>query len=265
MMSMKTALNTSAPVTADSPKGQRATETFRAQYNKAGLDEDSAQILNEHPGFAAYLLTGIRRFSTKAPDYTLAQTILGKDFVTPEEVTKSRGIVYTEDQMSKFGDTLPSQEVLVWCRDNGYMVVAGPNKPMSLLEVREMKSGYFYSKSGGWYADQKFARNDRADTRWIMVRKEPVPDSTSKTWSEQQALLSEVEITPNAAEVVWAITVYKAVRDIYLLPNIYVRTSSIASDGYRVYVGYFDDKGLDVDYWYDDHRYSTIGVSSARK
>jgi len=264
-MSMKKSLNTSAPVTADSPKGQRATETFRAQYNKAGLDEDSAQILNEHPGFAAYLLTGICRFSTKAPDYTLAQTILGKDFITPEEVSKSRGLTYSEDQLAKFGDTLPSQEVLVWCRDNGYMIVAGPNKPMSLLEVREMKSGYFYSKSGGWYSDQKFARNDKADTRWIVVRKEPVPDSTSKTWSEQQALLSDVEVTPNAVEVVWAITTYKAVRDIYLLPNIYVRTSSVDSDGHRVSVGDFDDKGLLVVIWYDDHRDSDIGVSSARK
>jgi len=265
MMSMKKSLNTSAPVTADSPKGQRATETFRAQYNKAGLDEDSAQILNEHPGFAAYLLTGICRFSTKAPDYTLAQTILGKDFITPEEVSKSRGLTYSEDQLAKFGDTLPSQEVLVWCRDNGYMVVAGPNKPMSLLEVREMKSGYFYSKSGGWYSDQKFARNDKADTRWIVVRKEPVPDSTSKTWSEQQALLSDVEVTPNTAEVVWAITTYKAVRDIYLLPNIYVRTSSVVSGGARVSVGLFVDEGLDVFYWDGDIRYSNIGVSSARK
>ena len=265
MMSMKTALNTSALVTADSPKGQRATETFRAQYNKAGLDEDSAQILNEHPGFAAYLLTGICRFSTKAPDYTLAQTILGKDFITPEEVAKLRGFTYNEDQLAKFGDTLPSQEVLVWCRDNGYMVIAGPNKPMSLLEVREMKSGYFYSKSGGWYSDQKFARNDKADTRWIIVRKEPVPESTSKTWDEQQALLSDVEITPNAAEVVWAITTYKAVRGIYLLPNIYVRTSSLGSGGNRVLVAGFDSGGLGVDSGWDSRRDVGVGVSSARK
>ena len=116
-----------------------------------------------------------------------------------------------------------------------------------------------------WYSDQKFARNDKADTRWIIVRKEPVPDSTSKTWDEQQALLSDVEVTPNAAEVVWAITTYKAVRDIYLLPNIYVRTSSLDSGGDRVGVGDFDDKGLDVDGWRDDNRDSFVGVSSARK
>lgn len=65
-MSMQVALNTLL-VTADSPKGQRAVETFRAQYNKAGLDDEAAQILNEHGGFAAYLAEGIRKFSQKGP------------------------------------------------------------------------------------------------------------------------------------------------------------------------------------------------------
>jgi hypothetical protein len=265
-MSMKQSLNTSAMVTADSPKGQRATETFRAQYNKAGLDEDSAQLLNEHSGFAAYLLAGIKRFSTKAPDYDLVRTILGKDFISPEDIMKSRkGIVYTDEQLAQFGDTVPSQEVLEWCRDNGYMLIAGPNRPMSLLEVRSLKKDYFYSKEGGWYAEQAFAQNDKAETRWIMLRKEPVPQSTSKNWNEQQALLSENEVTPNVAEVAWCVTTYKAVRNTYLLPSVYVRTSSLDSDGDRVRVGSFDAGGLIVSFYWDDRRDGDLGVSAARK
>ena len=66
-MSMQSALNTSVPATADSPKGQQAVALFRAQYNKAELDEEDAQNLNEHPGFAAYLAAGIRKFSIKGP------------------------------------------------------------------------------------------------------------------------------------------------------------------------------------------------------
>lgn len=265
---MKKSLNTSALVTADSPKGQRATETFRAQYNKAGLDEDGAQRLNEHSGFAAYLLAGISRFSAKAPDYDLARTILGKDFICPEDVMKSRkNVVYTDDQLAQFGDTVPSQEVLEWCRDNGYMLVAGPNRPMSLLEVRDLKRDYFYSKEGGWYAEQKFAQNDKADTRWIMLRKEPVPESTStnKTWNELQALLSDDEVTPNVAEVAWCVTTFKAVRNTYLLPSVYVRTSSLDSDGRRVNVGLFNVVGLFVDRCWDVYRNGYLGVSSARK
>jgi len=220
---MKKSLNTSALVTADSPKGQRATETFRAQYNKAGLNEETAQILNENPGFAAYLLTGIKRFSMKAPDYELVRTILGKDFISPEEIMKSRkGITYTDEQLSQFGETVPAQEILEWCRDNNHMLVAGPNRPMSLLDIRTMKNGYFYSKEGGWYAEQKqkFSQNDKVETKWYMIRKDIVPESTSKNWDEQHALIADTEFVPNVPEFVWAITTYKAVRGIYLFGGI---------------------------------------------
>lgn len=267
-MSMKKSLNTSALVTADSPKGQRATETFRAQYNKAGLNEETAQILNENPGFAAYLLAGIKRFAMKAPDYELVRTILGKDFISPEDVMNSRkGITYNDEQLSQFGETVPAQEILEWCRDNNFMLVAGPNRPMSLLEIRTMKNDYFYSKEGGWYAEQKqkFSQGDKVETKWYMIRKDIVPESTSKNWEEQQPLISDVETVPNATEFTWAITTYKAVRGIYLFGGIYARTSSLDSVGDRVDVGLFDGGGLCVgNYWVSD-RSSRLGLSVARK
>jgi hypothetical protein len=69
-MSMQSALNTPT-ITADHPKGQRAVETFRAAYNKARLDDEAAQTLNEHGGFAAYLAEGIRKFSTRGPVFPI--------------------------------------------------------------------------------------------------------------------------------------------------------------------------------------------------
>ncbi len=231
-------------------------------------DKDGLQRLFKRGGeFQAYVVAGIRRFTAMIPNYDLARTILGKDFISPEEIAKSRGVTYTDDQLAKFGNTLPSQEVLEWCRDNGMMLVAGPPKAMSLLEVRELKNGYFYSKEGGWYSNdvQKFARNDKAETVWIMLRKEPVTDSLGKNWSEQSDLVVAPMVVPNAAEVVWAITTYKAVRGIYLLGDLYVRTSSLDSDGNHVCIGIFDDEGLFVDVWGDDGRHDFIGVSAARK
>lgn len=263
---MKTALNTSARVAVDSPKGQRATETFRAQYHKAGLEEDSAQILNEHPGFAAYLLTGIRRFSTKAPDYTLAQSILGADFITPEEVSSARtSIVYTDEQITALAETLPPQDVLKWCKCNGYAVMPAPPNAMSLLDVREIQSAHFYSKTGGWYSDQKFAREDKTSSGWLAIRKTPVPNSTSKNWKEQGELLSALEHVPNAAEMSWFITTYFEVRGTRLFESIYVRTSSLNSVGDRVRVGGFVPVGLVVAYYWRGNRYEDLGVSSARK
>ena len=257
---------------------QSITSDQQKQYNRfvedasnralkeTNPDKDGLQRLFERGGkFQAYIVAGINRFTAKVPDYDLVRTILGKDFIFPEEVAKSRGVVYTDDQLAQLGDTVPSQEVLEWCRDNGYMVVAGPNRPMSMLEIRYLRSDYFYSKKGGWYAEQAFARNDKADTRWSMLRKEPVPESTSKNWTEQQALLSDNEITPNAAELVWCVTTYKAIRNVYLLPSIYVRTSSLDSGGIRVIVGCFIAGGLDVSHWNDDDHDGRIGLSAARK
>ncbi len=263
---MKKQLNTSALVTADSPKGQRATETFRAQYNKAGLNDESAQRLNENPGFAEYLAEGIRRFSAKAPDYGLAQSILGTDFITPEEVSKARpSIVYTDEQITALAESLPSEDMLKWCKENGYAVMPAPPTAMSLLDVREIKSTHFYSETGGWYADQKFAREDKTSFGWLAIKKTPVTNSTSKNWDEQSKLLTALEHVPNAAEMSWFITTYFEVRGIRLFESVYVRTSSLDSDGGRVLVGRFDSGGLRVsDYWGDVRR-DHLGVSASRK
>lgn len=261
---MKT-LNTSVLVTADSPKGQRATETFRAQYNKVGLEEDGGQRLNEHPGFATYLAEGIRRFSAKAPDYNLAQLILGVDFITPEEVAKKRkGVVYTDEQIGALAN-LPSEDVLKWCKDNDYAVMPAPPTAISMLDVREIQSGHFYNKTEGWYADRKFARGDKTGNGWLMAKKTPVADSTNKSWGEQTPLLSGLERVPNVAEMSWFITTYFEVRGIRLFEGIYIRISSVGSDGNRVCIGGFVSRGLGVVYCWDCGRYDNVGVSSARK
>ncbi|MFZ2682165.1 MAG: hypothetical protein WAZ14_03675 [Patescibacteria group bacterium] len=214
------------------------------------------------------LTPAIARFSEEMPAYTVAREILGNDFISPGEIEANRpGLVYSLSQWQELSNSVPSKEVLEWCRDNCFMLLPGPPRPMSLLDVRELDRGHFYSKENGWYAaeSEAFARNDKATCRWLMLRKEHVPDSIEKTWDEQQQLLSSLEVTPNVAEQVWGMTTYKAVCGVYLLAAVYVRTSSVDLSGYRVGVGVFDGHGLDLYYWRDHTQYSNIGVSSSRK
>ena len=237
-------------------------------------DKDGLQRLIERGGeFQAYIVAGISRFTSKLPDYTLARTILGNDFISADEIAAKRGISYTEDQQIDLGKKLPDQATLEAIRDAGMMLVAGPPTAMSLIDVRALNSDYFYSKGpdkddSGWYdeANEKFARNDKVEALcWIALRKEPVEDSLNKTWPDQQALVAEPMMVPNAAEATWALTTYKAVRDIYLLEDLYVRTSSVGSDGRRVDVGHFDAVGLYVSVYWGGRRYSDLGVSASRK
>lgn len=263
---MKKKLNTSALVTADSPKGQKATETFCAQYNKAELDEDSAQRLKEHAGFAAYLLAGIRRFGAKAPGYALAQSILGADFITPEEITKAHpSIVYTDEQITALAESVPSADVLMWCKDNGYAVMPAPPQAMSLVDVQVIQFDHFYLNTGEWYSEQKFARKDRTSFGWLSIKKTPVANSTGKSWTGQKKRLSALEKVPNAAEMCWFLTTYLKVRGIRLFEAVNVRTSSLDSFGQRVLVGDFDSGELHVSNWGDDFTHHNTGLSAAWK
>lgn len=199
--------------------------------------------------------------------YDLARRILGQDLITPEEIAAVRGLTYTDEQLIAFADTLPSEDVLGWCQANGFMLVAGPPKPMALLEIRDLKPDYFYSKSGGWYANERerFSREENVKSTWLALRKGPVPNSTRKTWKEQQTLLSSSEYVPNDAEVEWGVTTYKAVRGISLLSDVYVRTFSLDAGGVRVDVGRFVAEGVSVSAYWDGVRYGFLGLASARE
>jgi hypothetical protein len=253
------------------PKQEKQYGRFVEDAGDRGLvevdpDKDAIQRLIGRGGeFQNYLIAGIRRFSAKQPDYTQAQSILGTDFITPEEVTEVHpGIIYADEHLTFLMETIPSEEDLRWCKDNSYAVMSAPPNPIALLSVRALRVGHFYSKTGGWYVDEKFVSNDKTRRGWLAVRKEPVPNSTSKTWDEQNKLLSSVEDVPNAAEMAWFITTYFEVRGVCLFGNVYVRTSSVSSGGSRVYVGNFDQSGLGI-YTYLSNYHDDVGVSSTRK
>lgn len=196
-----------------------------------------------------------------ASAYERARLILGKDFISAEEIALARKLDYSDEQLQMFQNTLPGEDVLVWLRDNGYTLVAGPPKQMSLLEIRDLNPAYFYVKTGGWY-EQKFSYEDLVQATWLGLRKDIVHNSASLSWDDQQKLITGVERVPNAGEFVWGITTYKAVRGIYLFERMYARTSSV-SDGSRVFLGGFDQSGLDV---YDGcwSGRCDLGVASAR-
>ncbi len=235
---MKNSLNVCNCVTSDSLT--KAIEIFCTQYNNAGLTEEGAQILCENPNFSNYLLEGFRRFSIMELGYELVCTILGNDFISPEEIMKhQKGIIYTDKQLVNFKETIPSQEILEWCRRNNYMLVAGPNRSMSLSEIRNLYNDYFLIEEAS-HITRKFSSRDTINPEWIMLRKEPIPGSTSKNWDTQQGMLSKVEVTPNIAEVAWGIITYKVIRNVDLFLSTYVRTSSFDSDRMNIYIGNLD-------------------------
>lgn len=197
--------------------------------------------------------------------YNLARAILGDDFIDPEDVAQVHSTSYSDAQLIAFEITLPSPEVIAWIYHNRYMLVAGPPRTLSLLDVRSNDKDRFFTSSGGWYADadEPFSRDDIVGPVWLAIRKSSVPNSTDRTWSEQLALLSANERVPNVAEIAWALTTYNKVHGVNLMAIVHVRTLSVVSGGSHVGIINFDSGNLSIMDFGGDYRDDRIGISSA--
>lgn len=246
-------------------------DAINRALNDIKPDKDGVQRLIERGGeFQNYIVAGISRFTSKLPDYTLARLVLGTDFISADEIATARGLAYTEDQLVELGRKLPDQATLEALCDNDMILVAGPPTSMNMRDIRAVHSNFFEPEQdySAWYnkTNEKFTRTDRVKAlTWIAFLKEPIRDSLNKTWSVQKALVAEPMTILNIAETTWVMTTYKAVRDIYLLNEFHVRTSSLGSDGRNVDVGYFGDWGIEIYSKLDNFRDSSLGISSGRK
>lgn len=200
-----------------------------------------------------------------ATDERVAREIMGRNFLGLDAALTKFGIVMTEEELLNYPEIPWSEDELEQCK-NTHLLVAG--YPLSILDVRAKaprNPKTFYRYEDGWYNNQRFATEERVSPRWYFIRKTPVDHSASKTWNEQQKLILSHEEVPRACELVYAIVLYYLVTGERLFPSIYVRTADIDSDGDRVSVGYFGADGLYVSSHWDDSRYISIGLLSARK
>jgi hypothetical protein len=188
-----------------------------------------------------------------------ASEIMGRNFFGVEEAILHFGVNPSKQQLAYLAEVSWSEEVLATCKDTHVLIAVFP---MSILDIRGKATDKFYTQD--WYNKQVFAKY-KGDVGWQLVRKTPIDNSTSKTWSEQQALLSQDEETPSAQVMVYTIIGHFLATGERLFESVYVSTSSLDLDVYRVIVGVFDSCGLNVDRWIGDDRNGGVGLSVARK
>jgi hypothetical protein len=188
-----------------------------------------------------------------------AAAIMGSAFHGVDALRRHFGIRLCANEAALLATVPFAQQLLEQSRET-HILVAGARG--SLMDIRAIVPDAFYFKKA-WYAEQSFARK-QVKTGWYLIRKEPVAGSTCKAWAEQQALLSDDEVTPRMCEMVLAITLHYLDTGERLLPAVYVRTRDVASDRRQVGLGRFGAGGLRIRSWGDYPDYY-IGVAGARK
>ncbi len=190
-----------------------------------------------------------------------AREIMGTNFFGVEEAIQHFGINPSKAQTNTLAEVPFSEAVLATHKDTHILVAVFP---MSILDIRgKVEHQLFHSHENAWYNKEKFAKG-KGEVGWHLVRKTPVPDSINKTWSEQQALLTETEETPTTQVMVYTITGHFLATGERLFKDVYVRCSDLGSFGLRVNAGFFVANGLCLCYWVDD-RDSFIGLSASLK
>ena len=228
----------------------------------AGLNEELAQKIIDSKGndLAAKAVRLIKNGGFESStSQERARNIMGRNFFGVKEsikhfVNPSRA---NTTAMSKVPFT---EEVLKLCKDTHILVAV---LPISILDIRgKVDRKLFYSHKGSWYNQEDFAK-DRGETDWHLVRKTPVPDSFSKNWDEQQALLDTSEKIPSARVLIYTIIGQYLATGERLFENIALRTSSVDSGGDHISVDSFDQYGIGIDAGWDGSYGHDLGMSSS--
>lgn len=232
-----------------------------------------------------------------------AREILGPNFLGVEAIREMENrlkavganVEFTLDNIPPFSYT---EQDLQIAKQNGELLVLragqgkkanGSNFALNIINFRDLfkkdPNGVldtpFYSfrnDANDWYKNEDFAKKAvEIQLNWALVKKDPLEDSTSKTWNQQEDVLraygeelkqngaSNVDIRRRTAmEVAWDTMLYYTNTRQHLLKQAYDWTSSRTSDGGLVRVGGFGSGGLGVGRWNPEDSYSSIGVCPSR-
>ncbi len=249
----------------DVPSGQTNGAFQRFMVALGDKADVAVTRINTEPAFTDRLaLFASNGTVESSASQACAREIMGTNFFGIEEAIKHFGVNPSRRQLAVLGEVPFSEDVLTACKDTHVLIAVFPT---SIVDVRGIvkelpDQTLFYNQD--WYDKEAFA-NDKGETGWQLVRKVPIANSTSKTWNEQQALLSQDEETPKAQVMVYTTIGHFLSTGERLFEKIYVRCSDLDSDGNRVIIGFFDSVGLSVNNWNDDNRNDNIGLSSARQ
>lgn len=257
----------------------RLAEWFR-RMSESGLSIDDLQDPIDDPAMRNRLVT-CWKSRAYIPTFSQlrARSIMGpKNFLGVEEVfsrllVSSKRIWYTDEQLLRLA-VIPWGESYLHERRHTHVLVAG--YPVSITELcseydyynacfrTHISTGPFYD---GWQREEAFAK-PKLDVRWYLLRKEAVPGTKGKSFSDQLSLLPSDEYLPSACEVLYAAYLYYAVRGMFLFQGSRtegedVRTRDEHFRGGRVTVGaryshcnvYLGD--------YDDSARAAIGLAGS--
>jgi len=250
---------------------------------RLGVAPEHLARLRSEPDYAKRVAEFMLRGGTSgSTNCQVARAILGKNFFGVEEWATLYGVQFTKKQLREAAQFPWGEEVLnapcpfvngKTVKETHFAFLGLENlngKPLTILRLQELhpKNGQpcFYNYAQDcWYAKETWAVKATPKFRWYLLPLEIVPNSESKTYQEQLAMLPQGYEAPTAVIEVLKELLYYRKNGVYLNPKRYARTMDVTSDGYRVNLGDFGGYGLFVFVVWDVVRWDNVGLGASRK
>lgn len=236
----------------------------------AGLDVELAQrVIDSRSNNLATEMVGL--IETSGYQITKNQErlkeVMGKNFFGVEEAIRHFGINPRKNkrQIAKLHRVPFSKELLGFCKDTHILVAVFP---LSIFDIWKIDDGLFdgllNSRDEPLFKGPKHGEN-KGIVSWQLVCKTPLEDSASKDWDKQQRLVIGGGETPSSQVMAYTIIGHYMNTGERLFENTYVRTSCKGVFKNHVRVGFFNSKGLTINYGWDDLSESDLGLASVQR
>ncbi|MFA5355561.1 MAG: hypothetical protein WC302_02455 [Candidatus Paceibacterota bacterium] len=231
----------------------------------AGIDDMLAQkIIDSKSNYLAKKI--VRLVKNGGYESTASQLrardIMGKNFFGIEEAIECLRVEPTDQQLALLSSIPFPEGVLALVKRTHTLVAVFP---LSILEIRKRKRELFELYKNDWYAESEMFARESKEASWQLVCNYPYDDSFSRSWVRQEGLLCQMDDIPSAQVMVYTIIGhYLATHERLFKGDIFVRTSSVNSEGYHIQVGGFSDR-LDINYTIGDGPIYHLGLASSRR
>jgi len=235
---------------------------------KAGMTSKLWKEITENEELARKIVASIK------PDdkYKRAREIMGKNFFGIQEAIKYFGVSPTLPQLAALSEIPFSETVLKELKDTHILVAIFP---ISIFEIRnkakrELFERYDESRYQDNFDDLSFAE-ERGEVNWQLIRKTPVPGSTSKTWEEQLSLLGKDDEVPTAQTLVYTIIGHYLATGERPIMNVVTSTKMFRTSARdNIVVKFSASEGLifghiPTECGWEDCGWIDVALSSARK
>lgn len=193
----------------------------------------------------------------------IAREIMGANCIDIDDVVNGLGLILPTSLHAIFESVPWTRETLESVKETHVLVAV---LPFSIMDMWRMLRDELFCDCQGeeWFAGKRYAELREAPT-WHLVRKDAVPNSASRSWAEQQALLGEEEMVPSARVIVSTVVSSCLSDKEAPFQDVYVRCSDENGEGRHVSVAVLHSMQIHTEHWSDDIRASDVALASERK